>query len=197
MYNPLVPLLVQRRRSMLHLTPVNVSWAQQTAQIPLSPPHGEAVIHQLHPSLPAATLPSEPVELIKVFLFEHLPSANPGPMMLLLHLHPPNLVNSHFAPFVLYSLFTVGSFPQRHLPGKPTFMKILWIHIVSHLRLLRHPRFNPTATESRCGHGIIREDLQYPVHRVRSGARAVLAHSDDVSHGGPCRVYTMMMRKVT
>lgn len=126
MCNPLVPLLVQRLRSMLRLTLVNVSWAQQPAQIPLNPPHCETVIHQLRPSLPAATLPLEPVELVKVFLFEHLPCANPGRVMLLLHLHPPNLVNSQSARFILYSLFTIGSFPQRHyLLEKPTSMKIL------------------------------------------------------------------------
>jgi len=126
--------------------------------------------------LPAATLPLEPVGLVKrVFLFEHSPCANLGLMMSLPHLHLPNL---------------------SHLPGKLTFMKILWIHILNHLRHLRFLR--PTASASQIGHEIIQEGLHYPVHRVRSGARAVLAHSSDESHGVRWRqVYTMRRRKVT
>jgi hypothetical protein len=182
MCNLLVHLPVQRLRSMLHLTPVNVSWAEQSAQTPPHPRHSDPMIRQLLPSLLAATLPLEPVVLVKrVFLCEHSPCANPGVMISLSHLHPPNLVNSHSAFHLVHPINAIGSFPQRYLPGHPTFMKVLWIRTLNHLR---HPSpYKPTATASQIGRGIMRGDLLYPVHRVRSGARPVLAHSSDVSHG--------------
>lgn len=200
MYNLVVPLLVPRLRSTLYLTPVNVSWVQQPAQIPLNLPHCKAMIHQLLQLLRGPILLLESVGSVKqVFLFEHLPFASPGLMTSLPHPHPPNLVNSHSSHFILYILLTIDSFQQRHLRGNPTFMTILWIHILSHLR---RPRFHkPTVTASQIGHGIMWAVLHqhYPVHQVRSGARPVLVHSSDVSLGArSCRVYyTMMMRKAT
>lgn len=107
MCNPLAPLLVLRLRSTLHLTPVNVSWAEQLAQIPLHPRHSGAMIHRRPLSLPAATLLLEPVVLVnRVFLCGHLLCANPG-LMSLPHQHPPNLVSSHSAHFTLYILLTL------------------------------------------------------------------------------------------
>lgn len=198
MYNLLVPLPVPRLRSMLHPMHVNVSWVQQPAQIPLNLPHCKAMIHQLLQLLRGPILLLESA-VKQVFLFGHLPFANPGLMTSLPHPHPPNLVNSHSSHFILYILLTIDSFPQRHLRENPTFMTILWIHIINHLRRPRSHK--PTVTASQIGHGIMWEVLHqhYPVHQVRSGAHPVLAHSSDVSLGArSCRAYyTMMMRKAT
>jgi hypothetical protein len=129
----------------------------------------------------------------QVFLLAHLPYANPELMMSLPRLFPLNLVSSHYARFIYVPIHPMGSFPQRHLPGQLTSMKILWTHMLSHRR---HPSLDKAITiASQIGHGIMLQDPHYPGHRVRSEARPALAPSGDVSRGALLRRAYMTMRK--
>jgi hypothetical protein len=153
--------------------------------------------HQLPPSWAVAKLLLQPVVLAeRVFLRAHLPYANPELMMSLPHLFPLNLVSSHDARFIYIPIHTMDSFPQRHLPGQLTFMKILWTHM---LNRRRHPSLHKATTiASQIGRGIILLGPHYPGHRVRSEARPALAPSGDVLHGARSRrAYTTMRKRAT
>ena len=192
MKNPLVALAVQRLRSVL-LHPTDVNVARRSALIPLNLCQSETMTHQLPPAWAVVTLLLQPVMLAeRVFLHAHLAYANLE-MMFLLRLSPLNLVSSHYTCFIYIPIHPMGTFPQRHLPGQLTFMKILWTHMLCHRR---HPSLHKaTMTASQIGRGIMLQDLHYPGHRVRLEARPAPAPSDDVSHGALPRLAYMTMRK--
>lgn len=194
MWSPLVALPVQRLQSMLRLTHVTV--VRRSAAIPLNLRQPETMTHQLQPSWAVATLLMQSVVLAELaFLPVHFPYANLELMMSHPRLFPLNLVSSHCDRFIHIPIHLMGSFPQKRLPGQPTFMIILWTHILSHRR---HPSLDKaTAIVSQIG-GIILRDPQYPGHQVRSEAHPALAPSSDVSHGARLRqAYTTTMKRAT
>lgn len=97
--------------------------------------------------------------------------------------------------FIHIPIYPMCSFSQKRLPGQPTFMIILWTHILSHRR---HPSLHKaTAIASQIG-GIMLQDPQYLGHRVRSEVHPALAPSSGVSHGARLRqAYTTTTKRAT